>query len=599
VFRRRLGSAVCAAALLAGLCAAGPARADDPRAVVQGVEDDALRRLIERQIGETEHPPQSRFEARRRANDAAERAVTVLRSEGYYAYEVSTEVEGSGDNLRPVVIVNPGPRFSIAAPQISWANETPTPDAARKAAEAMGLAAPATPGRAAEVVAAEGRILASLQAEGYADAVAQPREVVVDHADRTVRPTFRIDVHSVVRLDGLRLQGRTKTTQAWVRRLAPWKEGDEYEPEDVAELERRLLDTGVYQSVTVALAPNNERGLRPIVVSLADRPGATLELGASYATEEGAAVNGRYTIYNRLGRADTVTFGAQLGEILNRIDAQLALPHWRQPQETLRLTALAYQDDTKAYREQDVGLRVELQKRLGRNAYRTYGVAVDLSDNDEPRFVNGEFVVVERKLATLTGIAARTLDRTDNTFDPTRGWKLDVRAEPTAVTGDDSLVFLKAVAQGTAYFAFDDKARTVIAGRLRLGSILGGGIPQVQSARRFYAGGGSSVRGYGYQDVGPRFPDEEQTPVGGLSLVETSLEVRHRFTDRWGAVAFVDAGTVGNETYPDFDDLSVGVGVGARYHLSFAPIRVDVAVPLNKREGDAAFQLYVSIGQAF
>ena len=41
------------------------------------------------------------------------------------------------------------------------------------------------------------------------------------------------------------------------------------------------------------------------------------------------------------------------------------------------------------------------------------------------------------------------------------------------------------------------------------------------------------------------------------------------------------------------------VGVGARYNLSFGPIRADIAFPLDKREGDSNFQVYVSIGQAF
>jgi translocation and assembly module TamA len=105
------------------------------------------------------------------------------------------------------------------------------------------------------------------------------------------------------------------------------------------------------------------------------------------------------------------------------------------------------------------------------------------------------------------------------------------------------------------------------------------------------------VRGYVYQGVGPHFPDN--TPAGGLSLVEVSGEVRHDLTSQWGIVAFVDAGAVGLSQTPDFTDLSVGVGLGVRYNLGFGPIRFDLAVPLNPRDDDPSYQIYVSIGQSF
>jgi translocation and assembly module TamA len=105
------------------------------------------------------------------------------------------------------------------------------------------------------------------------------------------------------------------------------------------------------------------------------------------------------------------------------------------------------------------------------------------------------------------------------------------------------------------------------------------------------------VRGFGFQEVGPRLADN--TPEGGLSLVETSVELRHRINDTWGVVAFVDAGAVGGAQFPSFRDLSIGAGFGVRYNLGFGPIRVDLATPLTSRRGQSPFQVYVSIGQSF
>ena len=105
------------------------------------------------------------------------------------------------------------------------------------------------------------------------------------------------------------------------------------------------------------------------------------------------------------------------------------------------------------------------------------------------------------------------------------------------------------------------------------------------------------MRGYSYQGVGPRLTDN--TPRGGLSLFETSIEVRRDIGENFGAVVFVDGGAVGFEETPNLSNMRYGAGFGVRYRLPFGPIRADVAFPLDKREGDSDFQLYISIGQAF
>jgi translocation and assembly module TamA len=560
------------------------------------VTDGALRAAIAREIGTSKRAPASHFDARRRADEAAQDAVTVLRSEGYYDYTISTDVE-AGPPLRPVVKIAPGPRSLIASPQVEWVGSpAPIPDARKDALGALQLK-PGTPGRAAEVVAAEGRIVASLEKDGYADAKAQSREVVVDHADHTVRPTFRIDPKSQVRLGLIELQTTGRTNPRWVGYLAPWRKGELYKPASVAELERRLLDTGVYNSVVVSLAPKPDAdGLRPVIVSVADRPHGTLTLGASYSTSEGPGVNGRYSIYNRLGRADTLTFTAQYASILKQVDVQLSLPHWRRAQTTLQLGATAFKNDTTAYDQQDVGVRADIEKRFAPTSFRTLGISLDYTNEQEKTLVDGQIVGLRRHLELATGLARLSLDKSDDPLDPTRGWRFDGRIEPTLATGDQTLAYAKIDAQGSLYLQV--AGSTVLAGRLRLGTILSGTANlDVPASRRFFSGGGGSIRGYGYQKVGPQFPDG--TPIGGQSLAESSFEVRQKFGPQWGAVAFVDAGTVGATRYPDFRDVSVGAGVGVRYNLGFGPLRADVGVPINRRHGDAPFQVYLSIGQSF
>jgi translocation and assembly module TamA len=135
---------------------------------------------------------------------------------------------------------------------------------------------------------------------------------------------------------------------------------------------------------------------------------------------------------------------------------------------------------------------------------------------------------------------------------------------------------------------------------VRLGSINGTALDNLAPSQRLYAGGGASVRGYGYQDVGPR--NIYNTPTGGLSVSEFSLEARVRTGLADGAfsvVPFIDAGMVGETPTPTMRDAKVGAGIGVRYKTNFGPIRFDIGTPLNPSPGDSRIGVYVSLGQAF
>jgi translocation and assembly module TamA len=579
--------------------AACPARADEPKARVQGDFDRTLKAAIQRAIGTSKTRPATRIDARRRARDAGETAIAVLRSEGYYDYLVEPDV-GEGDTPEPILRITPGARSLIAPPQLVWDGAAPDPKSAAAAEKAVGLTVGA-PGRAADVLAAEGRVVAVLRKLGYADAAPDQRQVVVDHSDHTLTATFHFAAGQLVRLDGLRVVNAGRTRPAWVGGLAPWKTGDIYAPAKVAELERRLRDTGVFDSVTVALAPKDQtqNGGRPVVVSLSDRKPRTIEIGGGYSTSEGAGADVKWTLYNRLGRADTLTFTGRLAQIQQKLDAELDLPDWRRGDQTLKVGGDIFSDTTDAYNDYGLGVRGAVVRHWTQTTFITLGGALDLVDTLEKTAVNANALPVGEhlKLLIFSTIGGFNLDRSNDPLNPTHGWRLQAQAEPTYITGDRTLPYLKLQAQATAYFPLQVDANTVIALRAKLGSIVGGDVPAVPADRRFYVGGGGSVRGYNYQGVGPKLADG--TPIGGASLFESSFEVRQHIAGPWGIAAFIDAGSVGPTAAPDFGQVQAGAGVGVRYNLGFAPVRVDIATPLDRRKGDPIVQLYFSLGQSF
>ena len=580
--------------MLAWAAGAACACAAERKALVRGVSDRALRAAIERAVGDERTPAGARLEARRRAREAAESATALLRSEGYYDSTVTPDVT-EGTKPRATLTVDPGPRTIIETAQVAY--EGAAPDPAAQAAAAAALKLPAgMPARAADVLSAEGRAVAALSEAGYADAAARSHHLVVDHAGHVLRATFTLDAGAPVRLDGLRISTTGRTDRAWVQRLKPWKSGERYRPEQVAELERRLTDTQVYDTVAVALAPAAETGadgLRPVVVSLADRRPRAFDLSAGYSTSEGADFDVRYLLFNQLRQGDTFTLEARLAELDSRYGGELALPDFLKSGQTLTPSAYYFRTVTDAYTEEGELLSLDLTQRYGKTSFLTRGVSLTNS-----RVVDKELGPLN--LTALRLIGAFYLDRTDNALDPRRGFKADARIVPTFTTGGQQLVYGRMLAQASGYLPLGAAADDVIAVRGRVGSLVGAGIPRVPAQDRFFAGGGGSVRGYEYQGVGPFYKDG--TPRGGLSLVEASVELRHRFgATPFGGVLFLDGGSVGDHATPTVSDFQTAVGVGARYNLGFAPIRADFAVPLQRATNSSQqpFEIYLSIGQSF
>ena len=586
---------------LAGLMAlaTSPALAatqPQPRAQVRGDLPQDLRTRIEAAVGASDRPVKNRFDARQRANDAANEASAVLRSEGYYDFRVAPGVAEEGGGA--FIEVKVGPRFKVAEPRIEWIEPEPVAGIQALGRSELKLEA-GQPARAIDVVSAEARVLSAIQKEGYADAFIAPREVIVDHADQTLRPTYRISTGRPVNLAALRVETAGRTRPDWLSSLAPWAAGDLYTPGAISDLERRLVETGVYDQVSVSLAAPDEtgaEGLRPVIVTLVDRKPHRLEAGASYASSEGLGADMRWTHFNRFGYADTSAVFGRASTIDSRLGVEVTLPHWRRLRQSLTGYAAVFNRETSAYDEAGLELRADIERKRSDVAFLTVGGALEYTRTRE-RSAQSQVAVIERDQVIASLLGALALDHTDDVLNPRTGWRVDVRGEPTVLTGGVTLSYFKATAQGSGYLPLDGDRRTVLAGRIKTGSILGGTLSGVPASRRFYAGGGGSVRGYVYQGIGPHLQDN--TPRGGLSLVEVSGEVRHRLTPQWGVVAFVDAGAVGLSAEPGFGDLDVGVGLGVRYDLGFGPIRFDIAVPLNRRADDPGYQVYVSIGQSF
>jgi translocation and assembly module TamA len=219
------------------------------------------------------------------------------------------------------------------------------------------------------------------------------------------------------------------------------------------------------------------------------------------------------------------------------------------------------------------------------------GLAVETS-SVESRLSTG--VVNSERLYLVSTPLSATWSTEEDPLALTEGLRASLSVTP--YLGTDNFARFEATARSRRQFGAED--RFTLAGRLRIAATAGTTLRALPVNKRVYSGGGSSVRGYDYQSVGPL--DSNNVPLGGRSVVESAIEARARVAERLEVAAFVDAGAVYAERVPDFfGDYLVGAGGGVRYLSPIGPLRLDFALPLEKRASDRDFQFYVSLGQPF
>jgi translocation and assembly module TamA len=542
------------------------------------------------------------------------RIAAALRSRGYYDARITTTVSGQpieqaaaldaidqrpeAEKVHFVFDVATGPVYRVSDLAIQGPPDIVGYPGLDRSKLSIG---PGKPADATAILATQDEILTQVKDRGYALADVARREVLIDHATREARVTFVVEPGPLARMGRVRFSGTEKVDTTYLQRRVPYEAGDPYTPAKVTALRDRLTSLGTFNSVRIKPAAKlDANGELDIDVELGDRPPRTIGFGASYETILGFAVNGYWMHRNLFGEAESLRVAAEVNRIgstgsITDLGYALKLdfrkPDWWLKQQDATINAAAVNEIYDAYRRKAV----------------TLAFGIDRIFNPEWRLktgVSGEVSEIQRYGIwgnyKLVGLPSQLIwNRANSDVDPTKGFRFTFNATPYVDLNHNNDLFAILKLVGTGYLDVSGNGRSVLAGRAAVGSIPGGTANNIPFDKLFYAGGGGSVRGFAYQSAGPR--DAWNNPLGGASLVEGSVEFRQRIGESWGAVAFVDAGSAYTDTLPNFSQFAprIGAGVGVRYYTDFGPARLDVAVPLNKREGDAPFGLYVSIGQAF
>ena len=550
-----------------------------------------------------------------RAEEDEALAVRLLRSEGYYDAVATSSIEQLPDQpgrLRVTITVAPGERYNLGTIAISGA-ETVPPGMPRD----FLLLQPGRPIRAVDVEAAEANVLLRLPQEGYPFPEIGLRDIVLDPETHVGDYALPVEPGPRARFAGFTTEGDLAFDAEHVGVLSRFDRGDLYDRRKVDDLREAMVSTRLFSTVSaepVLTGEAAEDGTQyvNILVRQDAGPQRSLDASAGYSTGEGLRLEGAWEHRNLFPPEGALRIAAIAGTNEQNLAVRFRRNNWGRRDRALLLQFEAGRRDFEAFE----GYTTRLYGLVSRESTPiwqkrwTYAYGAEILATNENRVGNATLSLSDAYF--IGGLISQIgHDRSNSLLDPTRGFRLLARVNPEASLGNGTDFYIRNLIEGSVYYPVGENF--TIAGRARFGSIYGIPRDDLAPSRRFYAGGGGSVRGFGFQELGPReivpnpdfdpqnpddAPETLAVPLGGRSLVEFAIEGRYRFGN-YGVVAFVDAGQVYEAQYPTFDSMRFGVGVGGRVYTNFGPIRLDVATPIGRRRGESLINVYVSIGQAF
>lgn len=544
-----------------------------------------------------------------RARMDAELLGRLLRNYGYYDARTSRTVGGiapgeddaTGDAEFRFDII-PGTQYRFGEIDLGALPQAPDYDALRAAFEIV----PGDPVLADKIVEESFDLDQALGETGYPFAAISDPSLLIDHdrqeGDLTlpVQPGGKYAFGDVTSNMPEFLSGRH------LQEIARFNPGDIYKRSDEMDLRRAILATGLVSSAVItprrAKAPApGEPGTVAMDVAITKAPLRTIAGSIGYGSGEGFRLQGSWEHRNLFPPEGALRVRGIAGTREQLAGVTFRRNNWHGRDKILTVDAFATNIERDAYDARTLSLLANYERVSTLLFQKKFSWAAGLelvaSDEREGAVAGTN---APRQTFFIGALPVRAqIDTSDSLLDPARGFRISGRLSPEiSMQGGKQSIYLRSQADASYYQRAGSKV--VLAGRARLGSIFGTDISNIAPSRRFYAGGGGSVRGYGYQEIGPR--DDLGDPSGGRSLVEFSLEARVQtgmFDGALSVVPFIDAGAVDRSAMPDFSNMQYGAGLGIRYNTGFGPIRIDVATPLNRRPGDSRIGVYVALGQAF
>ncbi|WP_294253564.1 BamA/TamA family outer membrane protein [uncultured Sphingomonas sp.] len=560
--------------------------------------DDEFRSLSALQHGKGKAANAAMVTARAREDEKL--ALRLMKSLGYYdgtATSTIAQNPPNSGNLRATIVASPGKLYRLGSVRIESDPTVPPGLLDRE----LNLN-PGDPIQADRVLGAEANVSLRMPQQGYPFIELGQRDIVLDDATHTGDYTLPVTLGPRASFGEIQTAGRRQVfTPEHINIFRRYREGQIYDSRKVDDLRQALIATGLFSTVSVEPqrtgkpGPDGTEQVDLLVRQVAGKA-RTLAGELGYSTGQGVKAQASWAHRNLFPPEGALTVSTILGTQEQALTTTFRRSNAGKRDRTFLLTASLNHQDYDAFE----AFTSTLSARISRDSTPiwqkrwTYYYGAELVGSNEDRY---NFNLGKRDRGTWLIAAIPTFlgyDTSDDLLNPTRGYRIkgNLSAE-TSVRGSVR-PYARAMLEVDGYYPVTSSI--VLAGRVRAGSISGVSRDDLPPSRRYYGGGGGSVRGFGYQELGPRSPDDK--PVGGRSFNEFGIEARYRFGN-YGVVPFLDAGQVYEGTTPTGRNLRFGAGIGGRLYTNFGPLRIDVATPIARKKGESKIALYISIGQAF
>ena len=430
----------------------------------------------------------------------------------------------------------------------------------------------------------------------------------VDAAPEVVNISYRIAEDRQVTIGKVILRGNVNTRDAVILRELEPRTGEPYSYESLLKSQQRVYRYGYFSLAKFEpVHPSEKEYTKDMLFTVEERPAGAVEFGAGYGTLDRLRGFVEISHRNLWGTARYASLRFEGSDILRR-EAFTYQEPWFLGQRYLESKFILARSDSKRINEQSRAIYYETRKTTAsygversKDGLKTsltyqyenvenYNVqpAAELSPEDSGRVL----------ISSLS--PAIILDKRDDPFNPTQGSLHGVNLKEATKVLNSKAEFTKVTVQSTWYLPAAEYLVLALSGRAGMGWPHSD-TREVPLHERFYLGGGTTVRGYTQDSVGPYNlgASGDRVPTGGSSMVQFNAELRLHSSRGIGFVIFTDAGNVWVDQAVRVNDLRASYGAGFRYHTPVGPLRIDYGQKINRQPGESPGELHFNIGQAF
>ena len=534
------------------------------------------------------------------------RILGVLYDSGYYSVVINITLDGvEAASIAPLdapkvvrrvmVTVDPGPLFHYSRADIApVAPGTELPQDYRTGQIA----------RTGEMKSAATAAVAGWRDVGHAKADVAETRIIADHAINKIDSRILLAPGPALTFGQLTIRGHDRMDPRRLRKIAGFPEGERFDPEKLEDVRKRLRRSGVFSAITLTEAdyvgPGNTLDVDLMVVEQKLR---RIGGGFEVSNTDGLALTGFWMHRNLLRGGERLRVDAGVSDIgsgTSGLDYTLGVRIDRPATITPDTTGYV-QAEVESLQEEDYDLKSGTFG-LGFTWLPSDELTADIALQYRALRVDDESGRTDFRLFALP--MSVTWDQRDDQTDAKRGYWLSGGAVPFLGLQDETGSGAQLTAEARRYYSFGTDDRYTLAGRARLGTVLGPDIAETPRDYLFYSGGGGTVRGHSFESLGVEVIPGDDGPVktGGMSIATLTAEARIQVRERIGLALFADAGRVWEDSaFSGNSGWQAGAGAGVRYKTPIGPLRFDLAVPVGGGDGDddSGVQVYIGLGQAF